>query len=277
VDAGRERIDAEFAADPSAPRQARRLVGEATATLPGDLGFRARLATSELVANSVTHAPTASDEMVRLTVVPTGSGVRVEVRDCGTPFDPAARQVSEQATSGRGLRLVDVLVDRWGIFREAEGNLAWFEIDQRAGGDRDPHGRPSSGAARRRPRTEPGQGQADEQALAAAVLAGATRRIREGWCQHTDARDTAGTPVEPWSEQTAAWSLLGALVSTLDGPDGIPDVALPALADAMAALAELVDDDSLSGWNDAPGRTQQDVIAVLERARMLIRGGHATA
>jgi anti-sigma regulatory factor (Ser/Thr protein kinase) len=277
VEAGRERIEVVLAADGSAPRQARRLVGEATATLPGDLGFRARLATSELVANSVTHAPTAGDESVELTVVPTGSGVRVEVRDRGAPFDPAARQVSEQATSGRGLGLVNVLVDRWGVVREPEGNLAWFEIDQPAGGDQAPHRRPPSGATRRRPRTEPDPEPADEQTLAAAVLARATRRIREGWCQHTEARDMAGTPVEPWSEQAAAWSLLGALVSALDGPVATPDVPLPALADAMSALATLVDDDSLSGWNDAPGRTQQDVIAVLERARMLIRAGRATA
>jgi len=276
VGAGRERIEAELSADASAPRQARRLVGEATAALPGDVGFRARLATSELVANSVTHAPGAGDETVRLAVVPTGAGVRVEVRDRGARFDAAARQVSEQAISGRGLGLVDVLVDRWGVVREADGNLAWFEIDEPAGGDPDRSTRPASGASRAQPQTEPGREPVDEQTLAAAVLARATQRIREGWCQQTEARDPVGRPVEPWSEQAAAWSLLGALVSALDGPDALPRVPLPALADAMSALAALIDDHSLSAWNDAPGRTQMDVIAVLERARMRIRARQAT-
>jgi anti-sigma regulatory factor (Ser/Thr protein kinase) len=176
VDAGRERIEAEFAADAGAPGQARRLVAEATATLPGDIGFRARLAASELVANSVTHATASSDQTVWLTLALTGAGVRVEVRDCGGPFDPVARQVGEQATSGRGLGLVDALVDRWGVVREADGNLAWFEINGPAGGDRDPHKQPTGGTTRAQLRTEP----PDEQAFAARVLARATQRVRDG-------------------------------------------------------------------------------------------------
>jgi len=109
--------------------------------------------------------------------------------------------------------------------------------------------------------------------LAGALLARAAEYVREGWCQGADARDASGSPVEPWEEQACAWSLLGALVAALDGPAAVAGgrVPLPALAVAMAALADLIEDRSLAGWNDAPARSAGAVIAVLERARMRVR------
>lgn len=104
------------------------MVSQATATLPGDLSFRARLAASELVTNSIVHPQDRPEPLVRLVVATGLSGVRVEVRDGGGPFESAPRDPSEHTTSGRGLRLVDVLVDRWGTNHE-DGNLVWFEID----------------------------------------------------------------------------------------------------------------------------------------------------
>jgi anti-sigma regulatory factor (Ser/Thr protein kinase) len=270
-----EPVEVELAAHMGAPRLARRIVGKATATLPGDLAFRAQLAASELVANSVTHGLQGSDKRVRLNLLATTTGVRVEVRDGGAAFASEARQAGEWATSGRGLRLVDVLVDRWGIEREDDGNLAWFEIYEHIGGEREPRTSPTSGTT-----VEQGHGKqtwsADEQTVAAALLARAAQRVRVGWCQNADATDASGTPIQPWSEQAAAWSLLGALVASLDGPDAVPELPLPILATAMEALAVLIDDHSLSGWNDAPSRTQRDVVTVLERARTLIRSGRVT-
>ena len=121
------RVEVELAADAQAASQARTVVSQATAKLPGDLSFRARLAASELVTNSVVH-PDRPEPLVRLVVATGPSGVRVEVRDGGAPFESTPRQPSERTTSGRGLRLVDVLVDRWGTNHE-DGNLVWFEID----------------------------------------------------------------------------------------------------------------------------------------------------
>ncbi len=66
-----------------------------------------------------------------------------------------------------------------------------------------------------------------------------------------------------------AWSLLGALV-VAEGES--PSAArLQALGTAMTILAVLLDGRSLAAWNDAPGRTQREVIALLERARMRLR------
>jgi hypothetical protein len=43
------------------------------------------------------------------------------------------------------------------------------------------------------------------------------------------------------------------------------------VATALTAVAAIVGGRSLTAWNDAPGRTQREVIAVLERARMRTR------
>jgi hypothetical protein len=94
--------------------------------------------------------------------------------------------------------------------------------------------------------------------------------VRVGWCQGAVALDESGDAVEPSSGRAASWSLLGSLVAASDGPPEVGEVSLPALARAMAALADVIEDRSLAGWNDSPTRTQREVIAVLERARMLV-------
>jgi len=256
-------------ADVEAPRRARGAVGRVLAGLPGDVGFRARLLVSELVSNCVQHAgaePAAGT--VRVRVERLGGAVRVEVSDDGPPFDSAVRLVSERATSGRGLALVDALVDRWGSEHE-QGNLVWFEIDDPAGGASEPHGPPRPGM-RSRPQAE--EAGADERVGAAALLGRAAQLVREGWSQQVDARDARGAPVEPWSDAGAAWSLLGSIVAALDGPGAVAEVGLAELARAMAAIAELIEEHSLQGWNDAPTRTQREVVSVLERARLLVLG-----
>lgn len=262
-------IELELPADAEAPRRARSAVGHALASLPGDVGFRARLLVSELVTNSVLHAPgEAVAASVRVSVERLGGAVRVEVRDDGPPFDGQVRLVSERATSGRGLALVDALVDRWGTAHQ-QGNLVWFEIDDPSGGAGEQRKPPRAGL-RSRPQLDATS--ADERGAAAALLARAAQLVREGWCQQVDARDTQGAPVEPASDLAAAWSLLGSIVAALDGPAAVADTGLPALARAMAAIADLVEDHSLQGWNDAPGRTQRQVVAALEQARTLLLG-----
>jgi anti-sigma regulatory factor (Ser/Thr protein kinase) len=264
------RVELDLAADAEAPRRARAAIDRLAGAAPGDIRFRARLLASELVANSVMHCEMEPHGRVGLTVVREDGLLRVEVRDGGTRFDSLARLVSERASSGRGLRLVAALADRWGVEHEG-GNIVWFEIDELAREDREPRPSPSAGTAQG-PARPGADADGDGHAQAAVVLARAAGLIREGWCRQTDARDTDGNPVEPWSEQAAAWSLLGAIVAALDGPAAVRGVPLQALAVAMAALAELIEERSLQGWNDTPARTQTDVIGVLERARVLVLG-----
>ncbi|MEU7059333.1 ATP-binding protein [Streptomyces sp. NPDC046197] len=83
------------------------------------------LAVTELVANVVRHVP---DRRCTLLVVRQTAGVRVEVTD-GSPRLPATpAEVSSEAECGRGLLLLDAVVDRWGVDpRPAGGKTVWFE------------------------------------------------------------------------------------------------------------------------------------------------------
>src|SRR5689334_814756 len=102
---------------------------------------------------------------------------------------------------------------------------------------------------------------------AAALLRRARELIGSGWTQGADARAADGTPLDPWSDEATAWSLLGALVAALEEGEA-HDRALPLteLALALDALAGFVDDDSLARWNDGPGRTLPQVEAALADA-----------
>jgi hypothetical protein len=96
----------------------------------------------------------------------------------------------------------------------------------------------------------------------------ATRgRVAQSWCQGADARDAQGAEVEPWVEEAASWSLLGALVAALeDEAERREELPLDELAEGLWALAELIDTGSVSEWNDAPQRTQAGVLRVLDHA-----------
>jgi hypothetical protein len=87
-----------------------------------------------------------------------------------------------------------------------------------------------------------------------------------GWCQHAEARTQHGAAVDIAAGNAAEWSLLGALqtVTFRDSSTSIED-----LRAALTAIAELIEDPSLSDWNDDPDRTQQEVRRMLERAEEL--------
>ncbi|MHC3474035.1 ATP-binding protein [Streptomyces sp. 7R007] len=83
------------------------------------------LAVTELVANVVRHVP---DRRCALLVQRLAAGVRVEVAD-GAPELPCVPAVlSAEAEGGRGLVLLDAVVDKWGVEpRGAGGKAVWFE------------------------------------------------------------------------------------------------------------------------------------------------------
>ena len=92
--------------------------------------------------------------------------------------------------------------------------------------------------------------------------------IQSSWTQRAEARTADGDPVDPWDSGAVSWSLLGALVAVYDRRarlDG-EELAARCLRGACVRLAEAVDADLLSEWNDLPGRTQAEVLAVLEDA-----------
>jgi hypothetical protein len=99
------------------------------------------------------------------------------------------------------------------------------------------------------------------------LLADASALVRRGWTRLAEARDVEGVPVEPWSELAVEWSLLGALVASLErgtAAGATPDVV--ELAAACVRLAHVIEEPSLQRWNDAEGRSRDEVVEVLERA-----------
>ena len=102
---------------------------------------------------------------------------------------------------------------------------------------------------------------------AIVVLRGAHELLASGWCQGADARDASGRAVEPWDDRATAWSLLGALVAQTE-PARLEsgELTVAALRRAVGALAEVLTAESLSEWNDAPGRDAAEVANILTRA-----------
>jgi anti-sigma regulatory factor (Ser/Thr protein kinase) len=110
---------------------ARRTVVDAATVwrLPENVVEDAALAVSELVTNVVFHAGTKAE----LTVRRLGSGLRVEVRDGSTKLprvtanDPADL-LEIRSMTGRGLALVAVTADRWGVDPDRGGKVVWAEV-----------------------------------------------------------------------------------------------------------------------------------------------------
>lgn len=78
---------------------------------------------NELVTNAVQHARTPFEVRIdadeRL--------VRVEVQDADPrPARPKAAATSD--TSGRGLAMVDLVADRWGVDEHPAGKTVWAEL-----------------------------------------------------------------------------------------------------------------------------------------------------
>lgn len=110
--------------DPASASAARRFTTEALRSWDkGALTEVATLLVSELVTNSLLHA----DSEIALRLLFSGAGVRVEVQD-GSPLLPMRRSYGQEATTGRGLGLVELLAGSWGIEPQADGKVVWFEV-----------------------------------------------------------------------------------------------------------------------------------------------------
>ena len=115
-------------AHPSSVSAARGIVRDAlTVARRDDLIEAAQLLVSEVVTNALVHAGTPIDFRASVGV----AGLRVEVTD-GSTQTPVPRRYGAMAGTGRGLRLLDQLVDRWGALVHADGKTVWFELSSGA-------------------------------------------------------------------------------------------------------------------------------------------------
>lgn len=88
-----------------------------------DLVETAVLLVSEIVTNALLHAGTPID--VSATV--DGRGLRVEVGD-GSLHLPTRRRYAPTAGTGRGMLMLERMVDDWGVSRRRDGKTVWFEL-----------------------------------------------------------------------------------------------------------------------------------------------------
>ena len=108
--------------------QARRFVAEALqGSVTADLLRDAELAVSELVTNAVLHA--GSDISVRVTAG--AAVVQLEVTDESRAL-PLRPHPSAEATTGRGLTLVEGLAASWGVDLTQHGKVVWCRLDSTA-------------------------------------------------------------------------------------------------------------------------------------------------
>jgi anti-sigma regulatory factor (Ser/Thr protein kinase) len=103
----------------------RRLVADALSEWGLDsLVFTATLLTSEVLTNALLHART---DMI-LTVERSGpEAVTVSVRD-GSSYIPRRRSHTDDATTGRGLELLDQLAQSWAVESRLDGKTLTFTV-----------------------------------------------------------------------------------------------------------------------------------------------------
>jgi anti-sigma regulatory factor (Ser/Thr protein kinase) len=121
-----------LASNEDAPGLARDAYAPLRGHLDEDMLERARLMTSELVTNSVTHAGGAE---VRVGIWPAEGSIAVVVTDDGSGFTPVAQPTTiADGDGGFGMPLIDTFCEAWGSGYDGEA-WVWFEVRPRAESD----------------------------------------------------------------------------------------------------------------------------------------------
>jgi anti-sigma regulatory factor (Ser/Thr protein kinase) len=114
-------------ADPTAPGTARAFLRCAAQdwAVDDDLAQDAAMVLTELVANAVDHARSAST----LSLGMTHEGLTVAVRDAAPGPVPRPAPIDPTAARGRGLQMVDALTTAWGVTLHAGGKTVWAVLN----------------------------------------------------------------------------------------------------------------------------------------------------
>jgi anti-sigma regulatory factor (Ser/Thr protein kinase) len=116
-----------FPAYPPSVPAARSYVADTLADVPFEVRETAELLVSELVTNAIRHGG-GLDVAVSVELLP-GERVCIGVTDTGHG-SPVLRSPTVTDEHGRGLHLVGLLADRWGVRRDRAGQAktVWFEL-----------------------------------------------------------------------------------------------------------------------------------------------------
>jgi len=114
-------VEVRLPADLSAARQARTFLRSSLCVHQSRVLDRALLLVSELAVNAVEHgAPPVTASLDCEGV----SGIRLAVHD-GSPTAPVRHEVGPEAESGRGVDLLAVLSEDWGVDLDPTGKTVW--------------------------------------------------------------------------------------------------------------------------------------------------------
>lgn len=116
--------------DGRSPRLARHLVEHLRWTTTSRSGLpTSQLIVSELVTNAVRYGL----EPIRLTLFATDREIRVEVADGNAQIPHIRLQIGTQPSpGGRGLRIVELLAERWGTQPSQSGKTVWATVTEHA-------------------------------------------------------------------------------------------------------------------------------------------------
>ena len=121
------RLSLRLPGDLRAAETARRALSCFTNHIPNEVLDTLSLVVNELVTNSLLHA-CMNGEPIDLVVDLDGERISGSVTDPGRGFVPPPRQQPNlDATSGRGLFLVEQLSQRWGVETDPQTSV-WFEM-----------------------------------------------------------------------------------------------------------------------------------------------------
>ena len=113
-----------FTGEPESAAAARRFATTAVSGLAPDTVEAIELMVSELATNCIRHTSSAFEVAIERSA----REVRIEVSDraAGTP---ELRSPSLDDPTGRGLRIVELLSDTWGVeFAPGDGKTVWFTL-----------------------------------------------------------------------------------------------------------------------------------------------------
>jgi anti-sigma regulatory factor (Ser/Thr protein kinase) len=81
-----------------------------------------------LVTNAIRHGSVPEESQLVVTIEAHANQVRLGLSYPGPMFAPPAGLPAPDVAAGRGLAIVNIIADRWGI-TQSEGMVVWFEID----------------------------------------------------------------------------------------------------------------------------------------------------
>jgi anti-sigma regulatory factor (Ser/Thr protein kinase) len=106
----------------ASPSAARRWLADQLVGYPESMVADAALLVSEVVTNAVLHAGTTIEIAVHAR-----EGVRVEVAD-GSTVVPNAKGYVAEASTGRGLMLLEAMAAAWGVEVRPSSKVVWFDV-----------------------------------------------------------------------------------------------------------------------------------------------------